>query len=566
METNKFESFESFVTLCKLISDETSYLKKTLVLSDFFKSDLNFNGNVFLYMKLLIAKSNDRVYNLNTKQLIKLFSRIFEIEYNKMFNYLNRCDVADTICHFFSLSIKLHPVSISVLTLNEIDSYLDKLTAKRTETDQLQLLNEVASKCTRNDLHMFIRLIKKELRINAGASVLLNAISSYAYDSFQLNNNLKHVISTELNRTKTNMNEIVTTIKVMSAIRPMLARICKSVDDVFIKCQNKIYAEVKYDGERLQIHKNANSFCYFSRNLKLVDSHKTEYLDYYISRAFPYANQLILDGELVLYCKVTKKPLPFGSLGIHKMKSYNKSNICFYAFDCLNMNGEVLINKPLEERRRILIRSMTEIPGYIVFAEQKLVSNLIELDNLIRETIITKRLEGLVLKDTQGVYEVGKRNWIKIKKEYLNEGNMCESVDLVVLGAYYGVGKNCGTPSVFLMGCLNQITNKWCTVTKVSKITNDNDHDIEMINFRKNMRNVPSWLFVNKKHVPDLIVTNPKKAPVWEISGSELTKSNNHTADGISIRFPRFKRFRDDKSWKEATNLKRLKLMFWEQN
>jgi DNA ligase 3 len=63
-------------------------------------------------MKLLIAKSNDRVYNLITKQLIKLFSRIFEIQYNKMFNYLNLCDVADTICHFFSLSMKLHPVSM----------------------------------------------------------------------------------------------------------------------------------------------------------------------------------------------------------------------------------------------------------------------------------------------------------------------------------------------------------------------------------------------------------------------------------------------------------------------
>jgi len=565
MESSKFENFESFVTLCKLICDETSYLKKTLILSNFFKSDLNFNGNVYLYMKLLIPKASDRVYNLNTKKLIKLFSRIFEIKYNKMLNYLNRWDVADTICNFFTLSMKLRPVSASLLTLNEIDSYLDRLTLKRTETDQFQLLNEVASKCTRNDLHMFIRLVKKDLRIDAGASVLLNAISPYAHDSFQLNNNLKHVISSEFNPTKTNMNGIVTKIKVMSAIKPMLARICKSVDDIFSKCQNKMYAEVKYDGERLQIHKNANSFCYFSRNLKHVDSHKTEYLDFYISKAFPYANQLILDGELVLYCHVTKKPLPFGSLGINRMKSHSESNICFYVFDCLNMNGEILINKPLEERRNILIRSMTEIPGYIMFVEQKLVLKEIELDNLIHETIITKRLEGLVLKDTQGIYEAGKRNWIKIKKEYLDEGSMCESVDLVVLGAYYGVGKNCGRPSVFLMGCLNQITNKWCTVTKVSKITNDGN-DIEMINIKKNMRNVPQWLFVNKKHLPDLIVSNPKKAPVWEILGSELTKSQNHTADGISIRFPRFKRLRNDKSWKEATNLKSLKFMLRKQN
>lgn len=51
-----------------------------------------------------------------------------------------------------------------------------------------------------------------------------------------------------------------------------------------------------------------------------------------------------------------------------------------------------------------------------------------------------------------------------------------------------------------------------------------------------------------------------QKAPVWEITGAEFSKSEMHTADGISIRFPRMTRIRDDKDWKSATNLHQLKV------
>ena len=47
---------------------------------------------------------------------------------------------------------------------------------------------------------------------------------------------------------------------------------------------------------------------------------------------------------------------------------------------------------------------------------------------------------------------------------------------------------------------------------------------------------------------------------MWEITGAEFTKSNIHTAGGISIRFPRVTRIRDDKTWSTATDLDRLKV------
>lgn len=74
---------------------------------------------------------------------------------------------------------------------------------------------------------------------------------------------------------------------------------------------------------------------------------------------------------------------------------------------------------------------------------------------------------------------------------------------------------------------------------------------------------VPQWLHINKPLTPDFVVADPKRAPVWEIIGAEFSKAEIHTADGISIRFPRIQKIRDDKTWKEATDLPMLKVWLY---
>lgn len=119
--------------------------------------------------------------------------------------------------------------------------------------------------------------------------------------------------------------------------------------------------------------------------------------------------------------------------------------------------------------------------------------------------------------------------------------------------------------SVFLTGVYDPMTKKWCTVSKVGNGFDDKTLDrlqteLDMVKINKDMSKVPSWLNIKKHVVPDFIVADPLKAPVWEITGAEFSKAEIHTADGISIRFPRLTKMRDDKSWKEATNLPRLRV------
>uniref|UniRef100_A0A3Q2QDJ7 ATP-dependent DNA ligase family profile domain-containing protein n=1 Tax=Fundulus heteroclitus TaxID=8078 RepID=A0A3Q2QDJ7_FUNHE len=170
--------------------------------------------------------------------------------------------------------------------------------------------------------------------------------------------------------------------------------------------------------------------------------------------------------------------------------------------------------------------------------------------------VIREGLEGLVLKDLKGSYEPGKRHWLKVKKDYLNEGAMADTADLVVLGAFYGKGSNGGIMSSFLMGCYDPDSRKWCTVTKCS----GGYDDAMLARLQKEL----DVIKISKVRADPLRTTPAKslQAPVWEITGAEFSKSEMHTADGISIRFPRMTRIRDDKDWKTATNLHQLRELF----
>ncbi|KAK2828417.1 hypothetical protein Q5P01_019451 [Channa striata] len=366
--------------------------------------------------------------------------------------------------------------------------------------------------------------------MNAGAKHVLDAVDPNAYDAFKA------------------------------------SQACKSVEYAMKKCPNGMYSEIKYDGERVQVHKNGDSFSYFSRSLKPVLPHKVAHFKDYIPQAFPGGQSMILDAEVLLIDTKTSKPLPFGTLGVHKKAAFQDANVCLFVFDCIYFNGVSLMGRPLFERRKFLHDNMVEVPNRILFSEMKHVTRAGDLADMITR-VIREGLEGLVLKDIKGNYEPGKRHWLKVKKDYLNEGAMADTADLVVLGAFYGKGSNGGIMSSFLMGCYDPDSKKWCTVTKCSGGYDDAmlarlQKELDVIKISKDPSKIPGWLKIVKNYYPDFLIRDPEQAPVWEITGAEFSKSEMHTADGISIRFPRMTRIRDDKDWKTATNLHQLKELY----
>ncbi|KAF6209099.1 hypothetical protein GE061_014842 [Apolygus lucorum] len=567
---HKDNSFRELRRLCADIANTSGYLDKTAVVKKFITYGTDgdtFKGDLLLTIKLLLPGVIKRVYNLQSKQIVKLFSRIFGTDQDEMLVSLEQGDVAETIREFFEKSSKLQPSKKSILTMQEVDAFLEYLSKLTREEDQISHFTKIASKCTSNDLKLIIRLVKHDLRIYAGAKHILDAVHEDAYEAFQASRDINSIIrKTGSSNSPNKTSSLDVDLKVLVPVLPMLASACKSSQEAMKKCPNGMYSEIKYDGERVQLHKQGNVFKYYSRSLKPVLPHKVRHFEEHIPQAFPHGHDLILDSEILMIDTVTGNPLPFGSLGKHKKNEYANANVCLFVFDCMYYNGKSLLNVPLKERKNTLRQNMTEIPNRIVFSEMEEIHNTQKLEDMMTK-VFRQGLEGLVLKDILSPYEPGKRHWLKVKKDYLFGGAMADSADLVVLGAWYGTGQKGGMMSVFLMGCYDENRKNWCTVTKVHTGHDDStlarlQKELDMEKISKDPSLVPVWLKCTKTMIPDFVAKDPKKQPVWEITGAELTKNNVHTADGISVRFPRVTRIRDDKDWASATSLSELQEIY----
>jgi len=525
---------------------------------------------LYLWVRLLIPGVVKRVYNMQSKQMIKIFSRIFHCVEDEMLEDLEKGDVSETVATFFSRSSKLCPKETPTLMLHQVDEFLDHLSQQTREEEQQRILEKVVKRSTIDDLRMFVRLIKGDLKIQAGVKHVLDALHPDAHDAFNSSRNIDKVLDKviELQNIGDTTGKLEIGATLMQPVQPMLAAPCKSVDMAFKKCPNGIYSEIKYDGERVQVHKSGLEFKYFSRSLKPVMAHKVKHFKDFIPNAFPKAENLIIDAEVLLVDNKTGLPLPFGTLGVHKGSDFKDADPCLFVFDCIFYNGENLMNRPLKNRREFLVNNMIEVGNRIKLSEIKKITSKEELLSMIKD-VFQQGLEGLMVKDLKSVYEPGKRHWLKIKKDYLNEGAMADSADLVVLGGWFGTGQKGGLISIFLMGCRDTVTNKWCTVSKVH--TGHDDATLEklqeelapkMRKIKGDYNQVPAWMNVNRNMVPDFVVRDPKESPVWEITGAEFSKADLHTAFGISIRFPRVTRIREDKTYDTATNLQELKELY----
>ncbi|XP_077970657.1 DNA ligase 3-like isoform X1 [Styela clava] len=566
---SKDNNFREYRRLCAMIADESSYNEKTNIVKNFIThgaSGSGYTGDLHILIKLLLPGSIKRTYNLQNKTIAKIFSRIFDTDLDEMMEHLEQGDVSETVFKFFEESDFFPPCKKSNLTIHDVDGMLGRLEGLTREEDQENVLKTFARKCTANDLKAVIRLIKGDLRITAGDKHILEALDPNAHEAFKASRDLEDVIKRTLEQKKSGGSGLEVRASLMTPVAPMLAEACKSVEQAMKKCPNGMYSEIKYDGERVQLHMDKGNFQFYSRSLKPVQKHKIVHFEEVIPKAFPHGHSMILDSEVLLVDNNTGIPLPFGTLGVHKKQKFTSATVCLFIFDILHFNGENLMKRPIRERRKLLSDNINEIKNRVMLSEMQFVNKPEDLKSMIVR-VIKDGLEGLVLKDVKSIYEPGKRHWLKVKKDYLCQGAMADTADLVVLGAYIGTGSKGGLMSVFLMGVHDPHTDRWKTVTKVGNGHDDQTIDkinkeLKVTKIQKDFNRVPKWLLLNRQYVPDYIVEDPKSAPVWEITGTEFSKSDAHTADGISIRFPRVTRIRDDKDWKTATNLPRLKKLF----
>ena len=349
-------------------------------------------------------------------------------------------------------------------------------------------------------------------------------------------------------------------VKIGRPIRMMLAQRMENAKEIIGKIGNAL-CEYKYDGERVQIHKNGNDIELFSRNLENITS---QYPDVVKStRANLKAREAIIEGECVAVSPDTGDMLPFQQL-MHRRRKYGIEQKIeefptnMYLFDALLIDDGDMMNVPLIKRRNILKNSIIETGEFKL--SHALVSENINDIEAFFESAIQNGCEGLVLKGLDTTYQAGARgwSWIKLKRSY--QSKMADPIDVVVVGAFIGRGRRSGNYGALLVSVYDHERDMFPTISKLGTGFTDQE-----------LNDLPKILAPYKLEKKHPRVESGFDADVWfepkivmETVGDELTLSPIHPCGynkirenaGIAIRFPRFTHnWRYDKSPEDATTV-----------
>ncbi|KAJ9104442.1 hypothetical protein QFC21_001937 [Naganishia friedmannii] len=357
-------------------------------------------------------------------------------------------------------------------------------------------------------------------------------------------------------------------------LKPMLAKPTKAIGEVLDRFEGKEFTcEYKYDGERAQIHMlEDGQIVVFSRNSENMSSKYPDLLESIPRCVSKDVKTFVIDAEAVAYDIKEQKLLPFQQLTTRKRKDVRTEDITvrvhIFAFDLLYLNGESLLQKELVERRRLLQQSFRPMQGEFGFAKSSDGSSSEQIAEFLDESI-KDGCEGLMVKrltSDDSTYEPSRRsiNWLKLKKDYL--AGVGDSCDLVVVGGYYGKGKRTNTYGAFLLACYDADAEQFQTACKIGTGFSD-QMLVELYNLLS-----PLELASGKRS--DVQADMSKPPDVWfepkvvfEVLTADLTLSPIYMAGqglvderGISLRFPRFIKIREDKDADDATTSEQASL------
>jgi DNA ligase-1 len=476
--------------------------------------------------------------------------------------------------------IKSEKIAEKKLTVDEVYSTLAKIASLQGEGSRdikIRLLASLLSSANAKEAKFIVRFVEGRLRLGVGDATIMDGLAiafGTSRDIVERAYNIYPDLGAIAKMLAGQGPQALRNIKPTPGIplRPMLAERASDPSEILAKAGTPCLAEFKYDGERAQIHKKGKTVWIFSRRLEDITSQYPDVVDAVLKHV--KADETIIEGEIVAVDPETGDYRPFQELMHRKRKkdiheAVKEYPVIVRLFDCLYVDGVDLTLKPLSERREWLKKIVEESEEFRL-AEHIVVKDVKELEEFFLKAI-ESGMEGLVVKSLgpDSVYQAGVRGWlwIKYKRDYKSE--MIDTVDLVVVGAFHGKGKRAGSYGALLAAAYDPDTGTFKTVCKVGSGFTDED-----------LAALPKMFEQYKLSYKHPSVDSDIEADVWfeprivmEVIGAELTLSPIHTCCkgwvkpgvGISIRFPRFVRWRPDKSPTEATTTKEIYEIYMKQ-
>lgn len=440
----------------------------------------------------------------------------------------------------FAAFIKDEPLSIKEVYQRLVA--VARASGKGSQDAKVKNLQYLFSQATPLEAQYIARLAIEDMRIGIGEGGVRDAIAqAFSQDASKVERgyNLTNDIGlVAVNARKGTLADL--SVLINHPIKMMLAQVGEGIS-ASMQELGSAAIEWKYDGARVQIHKDGKRVRIFSRRLEDV----TRSLPEIVRLAQEVrADKAILDGEVVAIGK-DSRPLAFQEILKRFRRKYNvekqakETPLHLFLFDLIYLDGQSTVDLPLTRRRELL----EGIADPSILADQ-VISDSVQKAEEIYHQALEKGHEGLILKNSMSVYAPGKRgkNWLKIKP-------VMETLDLAVIGAKWGEGRRASFLGSYRLACLDEATSKLQDIGWVA--TGLTDEALAEL----------TELFRELILVQNGMEVELKPAVIFEVAYEEIQKSQSYSS-GYALRFPRLVRVRDDKSLEEADSLERVESLY----
>jgi len=449
--------------------------------------------------------------------------------------------------------------SVSSLTILDVDRTLDQLAATAGQGSQRtrhELLAALMSRATLAEAEFVRHLLLGDLRQGALEGVLTDAVAvavgvplALVRRAAMLCGDLRETAAVAKGEGRQGLERV--RLSVLRPIQPMLASTAVDVEAAVTLGSDGAIAPVavewKFDGARLQIHRDGDSVRIFSRNLNDLTDRLPEVVD--LVRGLP-VTKVVLDAEVLRLRN--NRPVAFqetmsglgsglgsgAGSGTLEPASAGGAGLRPFFFDILHLDGEDLLDEPWQ-RRSLALDHIIRGAG-----DDLRIPSLVTADTREAEAFLAAAIaaghEGVMVKDVDSPYIAGRRGktWRKVKPVHL--------VDLVVLAAEWGHGRRQGWLSNLHLGARDPIDGSFVMVGKTFKGLTD-----ELLRWQTAM-------LLEREVARDGIVVHVRPELVVEIALDGVQASTRYPG-GVALRFARVRRYRDDKPVADIDTVGRLR-------
>ena len=423
------------------------------------------------------------------------------------------------------------------LTITGLDSALSELqetTGSGSSARRRSILEDLLRRATADEADFLKRLLTGELRQGALVGVMTEAIAKAAGVSgtvvrraLMLSGDLTRTAEVAISEGEEGLAGFG--LELFRPVYPMLASTAGSVQEALAGFE-RAAVEWKLDGIRIQIHRRGDEVRIYTRNLNEI----TEALPGIVEavRRLPL-EQAVLDGEALWMGD--HGPAAFQETASRIIDSQAPpEGVVTFLFDVLHVDGEDLLDTPLEQRAARLqsIAPALKIPGVFTTDSD-------EAQRVLDEALETGH-EGVVVKDAGSLYAAGRRGkaWRKVKP--------VRTYDLVVLGAEWGHGRRQGRLSNLHLGARDPESGRFVMVGKTFKGLTD-----ELLEWQ-----TKELLEREVERRGIAVMARPELVVEIALDG---VQSSTRYPGGVALRFARVKRYRPDKQPEEADTIDSLR-------